>query len=118
LYLATPTIFDQGWLPKWIDTSTLEGEYRGVKVKLIAATIPRYQTIGGWDVAHNKPKPTVRAVSAGSVYYFITSYSPDEILQAFHWQNLADNSSNAQIGYGLTLVGTWNYVNISKGEKP
>lgn len=113
IYLATPTIFDsehqQGWLPKWIDTKTLSGEYKGINVQLIAAAISGYQTIGGWDVANNKPKPTRRAVMAGSVYYFQTKATPEEILTAFHWQNLADEDSEAQIGYGLSLVGSWNY---------
>ena len=114
LYLATPTIFRQGWLPKWINSQNFQGEYKGIKVTLKAAAISRYQTIGGWDVAYNRPKPTYRAVSAGSVYYFETKANPEEILDAFHWQNLADDEQNAQIGFGLSLVGTWDYYNITK----
>jgi CRISPR-associated protein Cmr3 len=109
LYLATPTIFKQGWLPSWVNAETLEGEYNGVLIKLKAAAIGRYQIIGGWDVAHNRPKPTRRAVSAGSVYYFTTEAEPAKILDTFHWQNLADDASDAQIGYGLSLVGLWQY---------
>jgi CRISPR-associated protein Cmr3 len=120
LYLATPTIFDskhqQGWLPKWINSNTLSGEYEGIKLKLISAAISGYQTIGGWDVAHNKPKPTRRAVMAGSVYYFQTEATPEEILKAFHWQNLADEKSEAQIGYGLSLVGSWNYCKLTEDK--
>ena len=107
LYLATPTIFKQGWLPSWINADTLEGEYKGVPVQLKAAAIARYQIFGGWDVAHNRPKPTRRAVSAGSVYYFSTKAEPATIFDTFHWQNLADE--DAQIGYGLGLVGLWQY---------
>ena len=109
LYLATPTIFQQGWLPNWINPETLEGQYKGVTVNLVAAALGRYQSIGGWDVAYNRPKPTRRAVSAGAVYYFTTTAKPNEILKTFHWQNLADDSNDAQIGYGLGLVGVWNY---------
>lgn len=111
LYLATPTIFQQGWLPQWINKDTLKGKYKGIQVHLKAAAISRYQTIGGWDVAHNRPKPTLRAVGAGSVYYFITDANPEKILETFHWQNIADDEMNAQIGYGLSLVGSWNYLN-------
>jgi CRISPR-associated protein Cmr3 len=96
-------------LPKWLNFTTLQGEYKGIEVTLKAAAISRYQTIGGWDVAYNRPKPTYRAVAAGSVYYFETQASPEKILDAFHWQNLADDPQNAQIGFGLSLVGTWNY---------
>ncbi len=113
LYLATPTVFKKGWLPGWIDITTLKGEYKGVEVKLKAAAIDKYQTIGGWDVAHNRPKPTYRAVPAGSVYYFTTNASPEEIINAFHWQNLADEAQDRQIGYGLSLVGTWHYSKLS-----
>lgn len=117
LYLATSTIFDsehkQGWLPKWINPKTLSGQYRGVSVHLVAAALGRYQTIGGWDVAYNRHKPTRRAVCAGSVYYFTTKASPEEIIKAFHWKNLADDDMDSRIGYGLSLVGTWNYCQLS-----
>lgn len=112
LYFATPTIFKKGWLPEWIDETSLQGTYQGVTVKLVAGAIARYQTIGGWDVAYNRPKPTHRAVPVGSVYYFTTHASPEQILQTFHWQNLADDPLDAQIGFGLGLVGCWNYLDL------
>ncbi|MCL6435212.1 MAG: type III-B CRISPR module-associated protein Cmr3 [Leptolyngbyaceae cyanobacterium HOT.MB2.61] len=114
LYLATPTIFKQGWLPQWLDPHTLEGEHSGIQVKLVATAIARYQTIGGWDVAYNRPKPTYRAVPAGSVYYFTTKADPEQIIQTFHWKNLADDSFDAQIGFGLSLVGCWNYCHLKQ----
>jgi CRISPR-associated protein Cmr3 len=114
LYLATPTVFKQGWLPNWIDPNTLTGQFPSSKltVKLVAAAISRYQTIGGWDVAYNRHKPTRRAVAAGSVYYFTTEANSEEILQTFHWQNLADDHQDIQIGYGLSLVGLWNFCSL------
>lgn len=114
LYLATPTVFEQGWLPQWIDPNTLTGQYpdSGLSVKLVAAAIQRYQTIGGWDIAYNRHKPTRRAVSAGSVYYFTTDASIDAVIDAFHWKNLVDDPLDAQIGYGLGLVGIWNHCNL------
>jgi CRISPR-associated protein Cmr3 len=114
LYLATPTIFKHGWLPEWIDESTLKGKppNSDFEVTLVAAAISRYQTIGGWDVAYNRPKPTYRAVPAGSVYYFTTEATHESIIKTFHWKNLADDSNDAQIGFGLTLVGTWNYCEL------
>jgi CRISPR-associated protein Cmr3 len=115
IYFATPTIFEHGWLPNWLSKNDLVGAYGGVEVKLIAASISRYQTIGGWDVAYNRPKPTNRAIPAGSVYYFTTNAKPSEIIKAFHWQNVADEKHDAQIGFGLALVGAWNYLDLSKG---
>lgn len=116
IYFATPTIFDAGWLPNWLSKNDLSGAYHGIQLQLVAASIPRYQTIGGWDVAYNRPKPTNRAIPAGSVYYFTSNVKPSEIIKAFHWQNIADESSDAQIGFGLALVGAWNYLNL-QGEK-
>ena len=117
IYLATPTIFNsdhkQGWLPEWINPENLSGEYQGISVKLISVALGNYQTIGGWDVAFNRPKPTRRTVPPGSVYYFKTNAKPQEIIDTFHWQNLADNSQEAQIGFGLSLVGTWNYCSLN-----
>ena len=115
IYFATPTIFDAGWLPSWLSKNDLSGAYQGISVQLVAASIPRYQTIGGWDVAYNRPKPTNRAIPAGSVYYFTSNAKPSEIIKAFHWQNIADESSDAQIGFGLVLVGAWNYLDL-QGE--
>jgi CRISPR-associated protein Cmr3 len=112
IYFATPTIFDVGWLPNWLSKNDLSGAYHGIQVQLVAASIPRYQTIGGWDVAYNRPKPTNRAIPAGSVYYFTSDVKPSEIVKAFHWQNIADESSDAQIGFGLALVGAWNYLKL------
>lgn len=112
LVLATPTLFSKGWLPEWINQQTLEGEHNGIKVKLIAAALGRYQMIGGWDVAYNRPKPSRRAVAAGSVYYFTTESSPKQTVETFHWQNLADDPKEAQIGFGLSLVGCWNYLQL------
>jgi CRISPR-associated protein Cmr3 len=109
LYLATPTIFKNGWLPNWINCQDLTGEYHGIKITLKAAAVGRYQTIGGWDVAYNKPKQTLRAVAAGSVYYFTSEASSEDIIKAFHWQNLADDPQEAQIGFGMSLVGVWNF---------
>ena len=115
IYFATPTIFESGWIPNWLSKNDLSGAYHGIQLQLVAASIPRYQTIGGWDVAYNRPKPTNRAIPAGSVYYFTSSVKPSEIIKAFHWQNIADESSDAQIGFGLSLVGAWNYLNL-QGE--
>lgn len=109
IYLATPTIFNQGWLPAWIDAQTLTGSYQGIDVHLEAVALGKYQTCGGWDIAFNRPKPTRRAISAGSVYYFTTSASAESVIDTFHWHNLADNPEDAQIGFGLGLVGCWNY---------
>ena len=70
LYLATPAIFRNGWLPDAINPDTLEGELGGAKVKLLACSLGRYTPLGGWDIRARRPKPMRKAVPAGSVYHF------------------------------------------------
>lgn len=105
IYLATPAIFEKGWIPNWINESSFEGQYNGIKLKLIACSIGKYKLIGGWDMAKRKPKPMYKAVPAGSVYYFkILDNTPSErIKKVFHLKNISD--INSEEGYGLCLVG-------------
>ena len=102
IYLAAPAIFDEGWFPSDIPKG----------VELIAAAVGNYVSIGGWDVAHNRPKSTYRSVPAGSVYYFqlISDADVDEILDyLFNKDTGLDNknigSQRTQEGFGLAYVG-------------
>ena len=70
LYLETPGLFPNGWLPPGVDPDTLRLEAGGVTARLAAAAVPRFEVISGWNVAAHAPKPAQRAVPAGSVYYF------------------------------------------------
>ena len=105
VYLATPAVFENGWLPKWIDEETLEGKFEGVKLKLIACAIGRSIPIGGWDMAKNRPKPMRRAVPAGSVYYFqlVDNNSATRVKEAFHLKNISDLLPEE--GFGLAILG-------------
>src|SRR5690625_3877500 len=69
LVLTTPVVFKNGWIADGIDLKTGEGKINDVTVKLLGSAIGKYQNMGGWNVAHNHPKATHRAVPAGSVYY-------------------------------------------------
>ena len=95
LYLATHAIFDDGWLPK-----CLHGD-----IELITAAVGNYVTIGGWDVAHRRPKGAYRAVPAGSVYYFrlINGTKAETVLDCLHYKNISDQRT--QEGFGLAYVG-------------
>ncbi|MEN3047089.1 MAG: type III-B CRISPR module-associated protein Cmr3, partial [Candidatus Hydrothermales bacterium] len=65
LYLATPAIFEKGWIPKWIDENTMEGQIQGIKTKLISCSIGRFLRMGGRDIAKREPKAMRKAVPAG-----------------------------------------------------
>ena len=61
IYLATPAIFEAGWYPKtFLNSFNLE---------ITSAAIGKPVHIGGWDVKLGKPKPMLKAVDAGAVYY-------------------------------------------------
>lgn len=105
IYLATPAVFNKGWFPKWIDEKSLEGNYNGIKLKLIGCAVGKPILVGGWDIAKRKPKPLQKAVPAGSVYYFEILDNSDSanIKESFHLSNISD--INPEEGFGLALVG-------------
>lgn len=106
-YLATPTFFGQGWLPCAIDPQTLSGKWRNIELKLIAAALHKPQSIGGRDIARrDAQRPMKRAVAAGSVYFWETSASTQDVFAAFDGQCVSDGP-DAQIGFGLCYTGGW-----------
>ncbi len=105
IYFATPCIFKKGWLPSWIDENSFEGEYKGIRLKLICACIGKYKPLGGWDMAKNEPKHLRRVILPGSVYYFqiLDDSNIEKIKDVFHFKNISDISPEE--GFGLTLIG-------------
>ena len=110
LYFATPAIFDGGWLPSWLNSDTLSGEYplenaAPISLKLTTGAVGKPIPVGGWDMAKGEAKPTYRAVPAGSVYYFELKDKNriDDLIAAFHYQNISDERSEE--GFGLALIG-------------
>ena len=120
VYLATPAIFEKGWLPSWIDEKNLEGEFKGLKLKLVTVVLKKHKLIGGWNLADNRPKPMYKAVPEGSVYYFkvLNGVDEEEIKKVFHFKNISDEFSSEKFkdlsemdkflpkeGFGLALIG-------------
>lgn len=98
LYFATPTYFANGWQPQsW--EQFFEGE-----VKLQAAAVNRFQSLGGFDWAKNDHKPARRYVPAGSVYFFASDGQAK--LKSGLIQN-AISDTGAAIGFGQILMGEW-----------
>ena len=119
LYLATPAVFKQGWLPDFLNAETMQGEAAGAKLRLLAASVGRYQTLGGWDIVARRPKPMRKAVPAGSVYHFAVEEG-DFDAAALHGRALATAYAHAgradspapqqatyeQQGFGIAYLGT------------
>jgi CRISPR-associated protein Cmr3 len=119
LCLLTPAVLKGGWyldgLPKQADSQgALTGSLNNISCTLIAAAVGKPVSIGGWDVANNRPKDMLRAVPTGSVYYFETGAKPEDIMRALHFQTLGTYQGGVaefpKIGFGLTAVGSWNYA--------
>jgi len=100
LYLLTPAVFANGWFPDWLDEDSLTGkpkvwkqnksETLGVEVQLVAAAVKKSAFISGWDLAHNRPKPSYRIVPAGSVYILKapSSEAAQRLAQALHLRSI------------------------------
>ena len=104
-YPATPAKFSKGWLPGWVDENSLTGTYNGTKLKLLTAAVGKPVPIGGFDLKSGQPKPMMRAVPAGSVYYFeiLDGTNLTEAMEKFHYVNVSD--FDAQQGFGLAFAG-------------
>jgi CRISPR-associated protein Cmr3 len=115
MYLATPAVFRQGWIPDFINPETMQGNLWGDSVSLVAASVGKTIPLGGWDIANGCPKPMRRAVPAGSVYHFSIhpDYNPAN-LRSHALPNHYDaddhspgnlNPSYQQQGFGLAYFG-------------
>jgi CRISPR-associated protein Cmr3 len=124
LYLASPAIFENGWLPDFItDRAKLEGSIEGLHVQLVAAAVGKPLPIGGWDLANKRPKTMYKAVPPGSVYFFeLLEGDVQDAFNAFHFKCRLQQEAKdvklkelAKIGFGLTFVGCWDYVKAKEG---
>lgn len=103
LYLATPALFANGWLPDWLDEKGI-GTYAGLELRLIAAAIGKPLSIGGFDIKKKTPKPMLKAVPVGSVYYFrLLAGNPEAVVSAFHQKCISD--FKPEEGFGLSFLG-------------
>lgn len=110
LYLSTPALFANGWLPGWIDERTMEGKYdlpggETVNLRLFAAAIGKSVPVSGYDMKRRRPKPILKAVPPGSVYFFeVMEGNADGIAEMFHGKSISEFES-AREGFGITYVG-------------
>ena len=108
MVLATPAIFKHGWKPGWL-TNGLEGELKGVKLKLVGVSNGRWKAVSGWSLAPPLgPKPIRRMVPAGSVYFFeVLQGDASQLADKMWLQSVSDNEQEQRDGFGLATWGTW-----------
>ena len=94
LYFATPAIIDN-------DTNMPN---LGIQAELVAASIGKPMSIGGYDMIENKAKMMYKAIPAGSVFYYKTSEKP-ETIQAMQGQSFSDRRQEE--GFGIAYFGNF-----------
>lgn len=130
LYLATPAVFANGWIPGWMDKKNFTGYFsfrkRAVKVKLISACIGRAVPSGGFGYIkaaerrrEYRPRELRFAVPAGSVYYFeLLKGTYEDAVKLFHKRCISDyreglgfdyqmynRTRYCDRGFGYSLIG-------------
>jgi len=112
--LVTPAIFAHGSLPGWC-ADTKKDRAGGLfpvgrvcldlpgRTQLISWCLGKPHTVSGWDVLEGRAKPTMLAVPAGSVYYFLCENraTASALAKKLHWQPRSDFYGEKGCGYGL-----------------
>ena len=112
LVLVSPAPFQQGWLPDGINQGGV-GTLGGIEVQLVGASIGRFKHIGGWNIVFNRPKPTRRAVPAGSVYFFrfasnsVSEKDVNALFEAVFGRSVCARPDDQKLGLGLGYIGYW-----------
>lgn len=108
MVLGTPAIFNDGWKPAWLDDD-LVGSPPGVsvKLKLVGVVSDRWQAISGWSLKRGGPKPTRRAVPAGSVFFFECCDEGAAELAKLWLRPVSDELRERRDGFGVALWGVW-----------
>ncbi len=125
LMLATPALFEHGWLPGWLDES-LQGSPPGhpnITLELRAAVLDRWQAFSGWDLqvsrrhkdeaAHTMrhkggaAREIRRLVPAGSIYWFRLVHGDSASLSQLWLSSISDREQDRRDGFGLAVPGLW-----------
>ncbi|KAF0250253.1 MAG: hypothetical protein FD167_348 [bacterium] len=83
---------------------------------LKAVAVSKPQVISGWDFEHNRPKPTRRLATAGTVFFLKFEPKPDvQTIEKWIdsiWMNpISDDAQSCLDGFGLAVLGTWSGEN-------
>lgn len=109
LYLSTPGIFENGWAP---DLSK-----HGINATLVGAAVGKPLHIGGFDIKKGKPKTMYKAVPAGSVYFYETEESTDNLKNKLFGKSISEKMSQQaddeidfdKQGFGIAYIGNWEF---------
>jgi CRISPR-associated protein Cmr3 len=100
--LVTPGAFSEGWKPSWCSDGRPPGT-TNLELELVAAAVPRFQPVSGWDLHKDRrgPKATRFMAPAGSVYFFKCKGDPTQLWM----RSISDRDVDRRDGYGIVLIG-------------
>lgn len=110
LTLVTPALFAKGWRPDWLDGAGEVPGIAGLRLRLKAAAVERWQGVSGWDLAAWGAKPARKAVAAGATYWFEVIGEPPAGWASKLWlAPISDQPQDQRDGFGLVVPGLWNH---------
>lgn len=106
IVLTTPAYFENGFLPSWIDKKTFTANFNNFKFKLINCIVGKPILQGGFDLKNSKPKPMVKLVPSGSVYYFEsdTEMNPNDIFKIYSISDNSEETNYQKQGFGHFII--------------
>jgi len=113
LVLTAPGVFEGGWRPTGtIDTGNgLDFELHGVTGRLVCASVPRGETISGFDLAQRRPKPAQRVAPTGSVYWLedvdASPHALRKLSEGGLWTDPLKNDPRRAEGFNRVAVAAW-----------
>lgn len=100
LYLTSPGIFKNGWIPDFLNKDSLKGMIDGKQAELIAACGAKPDYISGYDMKNGREKPIRSIACAGNIYLFRLINECEETKV----KNIQLETENACEGYGNGLL--------------
>lgn len=131
LVLTTPGLFGDplpkdektearaGWLPTGAMASNkrqdgaVRFELHGVAGWIVAAAVPRFEVVSGWDLAKWEPKPALRAAPVGSVYWLeldegVTAEALGKLVERGLWTDEQyDQEPRRAEGFNRLALAVW-----------
>lgn len=113
--LTTPGLFTKGWLPNGFAQQS-DGhhwlELHGVRARLVCATVPRAETISGWDLARWQPKAALRAAPTGSVYWLdqlqATPEALSKLAESGFWSVACEDTQRRAEGFNRFALAAYD----------
>jgi CRISPR-associated protein Cmr3 len=117
IVLSTPGLFAQGWLPNGFQLES-DGLHwlnlHGVRARLVCATVPRSETISGWDLANWQPKAALRAAPTGSVYWLDQLQATPEALGKLadrgFWSDACEDTHRRAEGFNRFAFAAYDCI--------